>query len=660
MSIRLLIAPSGFKECLSASEAAEAMARGARQAWPDAHITTLPMLDGGEGFTIDLTRALGGRLHWVTVQGPCGTEVRAPLGMLAAQTVVLDVASAAGLSLVPRDQRDPARTSSRGVGQLLRAALDLGARRVLVGCGDSGVNDGGLGMAQALGVRFTDSTGRELGPGGAALNQLHQIDLSGLDPRLHRIRIDVAVNLHNRLLGEQGVSRVYGPQKGATPEQALMLDHALARLAGAIRQTLAIDVAALAGAGASGGLGAALVAFAGARLHSRFELIEQQLDLDRQLAAADLVITAEGQLDAQSLQGKVPGEIVRRAARHGVPVVALGGSLGPGADTLLDHGAAALACIAQGPASLDTALAHGAQWLQGTTARTLALIRLGQRLAPLPAPRKPASPVPMPHPADGPAAVATRPSPQPKENLMTSTSSTSHPLASHPLGSHSLARRLTRPLPAAMVCLSLLACGGGGDAGAAGGSAPAGFPTASQTGAPVQASQLPPGPPPGDSNTYRCRDVRVGAIELDTVDVPDGARCALVGTRLKGSIRVGTNAVLEAVDVQVNGNLQAEGPRDVFVSGSSRFGGSVQIKQGDSATVVGATINGDLQYEQMERALVAAGNRVGGNIQVKQNRGGVRLQDNTADGNLQCQANEPAPVGGGNRAASKEDQCAQL
>lgn len=655
MSIRLLIAPSGFKECLSASEAADAIARGARQAWPDACITTLPMLDGGEGFTVDLTRARGGQLHWLTVQGPCGNEVLAPLGVLDHGTVVLDIASAAGLSLVPRDQRDPTRTSSRGVGQLLRAALDRGARRVVIGCGDSGVNDGGLGMAQALGVRFRDAAGGELGPGGAVLQHLHQIDLSGLDPRLHRTRIDVAVNLHNGLLGEQGVSRVYGPQKGATPEQAVQLDRALARLADHIRQTLAIDVAALAGAGASGGLGAGLVAFAGARLHARFDLIEQQLDLDRQLRAADLVITAEGQLDAQSLQGKVPGEIVRRAARHGVPVIALGGSLGPGADALLDHGAVALACISHGPTSLDTALQHGARWLQSTTARTLALMRLGQGLACRQATALPPSPAALtaaaPVPARDCVPVSPPATPHPKEHFMTSAS----------MPSRALSRRLTRPLPAVLACLSLLACGGGGDAGATGGgSTPAGFPTASQTGAPVQASQLPPGPPPGDNNTYRCGDVRVGAIELDTVDVPDGARCALIGTRLKGSIRVGTNAVLEAVDVQVNGNLQAEGSRDVFVSGTSRFGGSVQIKQGDSATVAGAAINGDLQYEQMDRALVAAGNRVGGNIQVNQNRGGVRLQDNTANGNLQCQSNEPAPVGGGNRAASKEDQCARL
>ncbi|MBN9277253.1 MAG: glycerate kinase, partial [Hyphomicrobium sp.] len=229
MCITVLIAPSGLKECLSAHEAAAAMAIGVRRAWQDARIFEAPIADGGEGFTAALVRATNGTLHAVEVTGPTGAPVQVHIGFLGvgrARTAVVDIASAAGLALIPEGQRNPSETTSFGVGELVRAALDRRADWIIVGCGDSGVNDGGAGMAQALGAHLLDRNGRTIGRGGAALAELAGIDLSGLDARLAKVRIDAAVNPHNALLGARGVTRIYGPQKGARPDQIDVLERA--------------------------------------------------------------------------------------------------------------------------------------------------------------------------------------------------------------------------------------------------------------------------------------------------------------------------------------------------------------------------------------------------------------------------------------------------
>ncbi|TSD84337.1 glycerate kinase [Mycobacterium sp. KBS0706] len=375
--LHVLIAPSGFKEGLGVREVADAMARGVRQAAPRAKITRVPMIDGGEGFTEMMVELTGGELHPVTVTGPVGQIVEAGIGFLGGRrkrVAVIEMAAAAGLRLVPKSLRDPTLTTSHGVGELIRAALDLGAERILVGCGDSGINDAGAGMAQALGVRLLDASERPIPGNGAALPSLHRIDLSGRDPRLERVRIDVAVNPYNMLLGEAGVARVFGPQKGATPDQVALLERGLKTFVRIVRRDLGIEVATLTGGGASGGLGAGLHAFAGARLHPRFDLILRHIDLDRRLAKADLVMTAEGGIDGQTRYGKVPAEIALRAKRYGLPVLALAGTVGTGADATREVGIDAVFGILKRPCSLEDAIRETDAMLAETAEQAVRLM----------------------------------------------------------------------------------------------------------------------------------------------------------------------------------------------------------------------------------------------------------------------------------------------
>lgn len=373
----VLIAPSGFKEGLGVREVADAMARGVRRAMPRAKIARLPMIDGGEGFTRMMVELTGGTLHPVTVTGPVGQVVEAGIGFLGGRrkrVAVIEMAAAAGLRLVPKDLRDPTLTTSQGVGELIRAALDLGAERILLGCGDSGINDAGAGMAQALGVRLLDASGHPITGTGAALASLDRVDLSRRDPRLDRVRIDVAVNPYNMLLGKTGVARVFGPQKGATPQQVALLERGLEVFARIIRRDLGIEVATLTGGGASGGLGAGLHAFLGARLHPRFDLILRYIDLDRHLAKADLVMTAEGGIDGQTRFGKVPAEIALRAKRHKLPVVALAGTVGLGAESTREVGIDAVFSILKRPCSLEDAIQDTGILLADAAEQTIRLM----------------------------------------------------------------------------------------------------------------------------------------------------------------------------------------------------------------------------------------------------------------------------------------------
>lgn len=373
----VLIAPSGFKEGLGVREVADAMARGVRRAMPRAKIARLPMIDGGEGFTRMMVELTGGTLHPVTVTGPVGQVVEAGIGFLGGRrkrVAVIEMAAAAGLRLVPKDLRDPTLTTSQGVGELIRAALDLGAERILLGCGDSGINDAGAGMAQALGVRLLDASGHPITGTGAALASLDRVDLSRRDPRLDRVRIDVAVNPYNMLLGKTGVARVFGPQKGATPQQVALLERGLEVFARIIRRDLGVEVATLTGGGASGGLGAGLHAFLGARLHPRFDLILRYIDLDRHLAKADLVMTAEGGIDGQTRFGKVPAEIAVRAKRHKLPVVALAGTVGLGAESTREVGIDAVFSILKRPCSLEDAIQDTGVLLADAAEQTIRLM----------------------------------------------------------------------------------------------------------------------------------------------------------------------------------------------------------------------------------------------------------------------------------------------
>ncbi len=382
-ALTVLIAPSGFKESLSAEEAADRIAEGVADSMPGARVIKLPMADGGEGFTQALVNATGGTLRPVRVTGPVGQPVEAFFGLLggrACRTAVIEMAAAAGLRLVPRDRRNPMLTTSRGVGELIRAALDAGAERVLLGCGDSGINDGGAGMVQALGARLLDVRGRELGAGGGELRRLHRIDLSGLDPRLARVQLDAAVNWHNVLLGERGVARVFGPQKGATPEQVLQLEEALQNWAARIADATGACWGTQPGSGASGGLGTGFAALLGGRLHPRYDIVMQYLELDRLIDEADLVITAEGSLDYQTPFGKVPAEVAARAKKRGLPVIALAGTIGRGVEVNLKHGIDAFASMLSRPCTLEQAIADAGKLLRQSAADMLRMVLVGMRL----------------------------------------------------------------------------------------------------------------------------------------------------------------------------------------------------------------------------------------------------------------------------------------
>lgn len=384
MSLTVLIAPSGFKECLDPFDVAEAMAEGVARAWPDARLLKAPIADGGEGFTRALTIATHGTLHPVDVTGPLGSKISAHVGILGGAdkiTAVVEISAACGLSRVPRDRRNPALTTSFGVGELILKALDLGAEHILVGCGDSGVNDGGAGMIQALGGLLTNADHDSIGFGGAELNSLSAIDLSGLDQRLRNVTIDVTVNWHNDLLGPRGVTRVYGPQKGAMPDQIARLEAGLAKYASLIRATTGINVAVANGTGASGGLGAAFLGLLRAKLHPRYDIILQYLRFDELLAQADLVLTAEGALDEQTPYGKVPAEVGRRARERGIPVFALAGSIGPGAKANHEQGIAAYSSIITAPCSLEDAMSSAERLLADATEQVVRTVGAGISLS---------------------------------------------------------------------------------------------------------------------------------------------------------------------------------------------------------------------------------------------------------------------------------------
>ncbi len=381
--MKILLAPDSFKECLSAAEVAAAMARGVRRVLPAAELVELPLGDGGEGTAAALCSATGG--HWRTcrVRGPLGDPVEARLALLGdGHTAVVEMAEAAGLHLLPPAARDPARASTYGVGELIRAALDAGATRLILALGGSATNDGGAGMAQALGARLLDASGAELPPGGAALQRLHRIDLSGLDPRLAMLRVDAACDVVNPLTGPTGASAVFGPQKGATPAQVTELDAALAHYATMIERDIGLALERTPGAGAAGGLGGGAMAFLGARLVRGVELVLEAVGFDRHLKGAALVLTGEGRIDGQTAYGKLPSGVAQAAGAQGVPVVALAGQVGEGSENLRDCGIAAVFALAPGPVALATAMTQAEVDLERVAAQVAAVFAAGLTAGP--------------------------------------------------------------------------------------------------------------------------------------------------------------------------------------------------------------------------------------------------------------------------------------
>ena len=352
--MKVVAAPNPFKGTLGSPAAARAIARGVRRAWPGAEVAEVPVADGGEGTVEALVAAAHGELAEVAVEGPLGEPVRAELGLLdGGRTAVVELASSSGLPLVPADRRDPRVTSTFGFGQLLEAARKRGVRKIIAGIGGSATNDGGSGMAQALGYRLLDGDGHELPRGGAALARLDRIDATGVDPGWRQVEVEVAVDVTNPLTGPEGATAVYGPQKGATPGMIEELDAALGHFAEVVARDLERDVANLPGAGAAGGAGAGLVAFLDARLVRGAPLVVDATGFDRALQGASVVMSGEGQVDGQTAYGKGPAEVAARSARAGVPVVLLAGALGEGWETVLKVGVSAVLPLAEGPSSLE-------------------------------------------------------------------------------------------------------------------------------------------------------------------------------------------------------------------------------------------------------------------------------------------------------------------
>ncbi|WP_347368150.1 glycerate kinase [Vibrio vulnificus] len=370
--MKIIIAPDSYKESLTAMDVAIAIEKGFKQVLPDAHYVKLPMADGGEGTVQSMVDATGGTIIEHTVTGPLGQRVDGFFGLLGeGKTAVIEMAAASGLHLVTPDQRNPLITTTFGTGELIKAALDHGVEHIIVGIGGSATNDGGIGMAQALGIKLLDAQGNALGHGGGELAKLATIDCSQLDSRLAQVRLEVACDVDNPLCGTKGASAVFGPQKGATPEMVTILDENLAHYASIIKQQLGVDVRDMAGAGAAGGMGAALLGLLNAELRPGIEIVMDAVRLDEIVADADLVITGEGRIDSQTIHGKTPIGVARTAKKHGLPVIGIAGCLSADCGVVHEHGLDAVFAVVNRSVDLPTALAEAAENVE-LTARNVA------------------------------------------------------------------------------------------------------------------------------------------------------------------------------------------------------------------------------------------------------------------------------------------------
>ncbi|TGG94197.1 glycerate kinase [Natronospirillum operosum] len=379
--MRIVICPDSFKESMTALEAAQAIKAGLCSVWPQANYELLPLADGGEGTVQALLDATGGNWCEASVTDPLGKPVQARFGLLGdGRTAVLEMAEASGLQRVPPGRRDPRLTSSRGTGEMMLAALEQGVERLILGIGGSATNDGGAGMLQALGARLDDAQGEPIGPGAAGLARLASMDFGGLHPRLRQCELEVACDVTNPLLGDTGASAVFGPQKGADAAMVEQLDKWLAHYGALLETTTGRAVINSPGAGAAGGMGAALMGALGANLKPGIDLIMAAVGLAERLQGADLVVTGEGRLDSQTLQGKTPAGVARLAAAAGVPVIGLGGSLADDTGVLMEQGFVVVLGAVQRPTDLDTALVLAPEWLARTAEQAARLMALGRQL----------------------------------------------------------------------------------------------------------------------------------------------------------------------------------------------------------------------------------------------------------------------------------------
>lgn len=380
--MKIIIAPDSFKESVSASRCAQAIKAGFTSIFPQAECICLPIADGGEGTVEAMVEATAGKMVMLPVMGPMGDFVGAFYGLSGdGQTAFIEMAAASGLMLVPPGERNPLRATSYGTGELIRHALDAGVRHIILGIGGSATVDGGMGMAQALGARFVDERGENVGLGGGALQRLVNVDLRDLDPRLRECRIDVACDVDNPLLGERGAAAVFGPQKGACVEMVAVLERGLHNYARVLLAATGQDVTTIAGGGAAGGMGAAARVFLNATLKSGIDIVLEAVHLEEALRDADLAITGEGRMDSQTVGGKAPVGVARLAKKHGIPVIGIAGVLGDGVEAVHQHGIDAVFSILPALAPLDEVLERGEQNLYACARNIACAIRVGQNIA---------------------------------------------------------------------------------------------------------------------------------------------------------------------------------------------------------------------------------------------------------------------------------------
>ena len=379
--MKIVIAPQTYKGSISALDVARAMREGVKRVAPDAETALVPVADGGDGTLETLVETSDGEVHNIEVTGPLGERRTAQWGAMGdGLTAVIEMARTSGLALVPDDKRNPLTTTTYGLGEAMRSALDAGFRRFIIGIGGSATNDAGAGMAQALGVRLVDADDVDLPYGGAALANLHAIDMSELDARIGECEILVACDVNNPLTGPTGASAIYGPQKGATPQMVAQLDAALSHFARIVKRDIGVDIDEVPGAGAAGGLGGGMIAFTNARLRAGVDIVLGTVRLDDYLPGADLVITGEGSTDHSTIYNKAPVGVAEHAKRLGIPVVDISGSLGLGYRDVHKHGIDAAAAITLGPMTLEDASSRAAELIADATEEMMRFMKVGGKV----------------------------------------------------------------------------------------------------------------------------------------------------------------------------------------------------------------------------------------------------------------------------------------
>lgn len=379
--MKILIAPDSFKGTNTSIMVSNRIEKGVKKVVPDAEVIKIPIADGGEGTVEALVVGAGGEYYTETVVGPMGETMQAQFGILKNGIGVIEMAAASGLPLVPEDKRNPLAATTYGTGQLMKAALDKGCRQIVIGIGGSATNDGGVGLAQALGISFKDKDGKELGYGGGPLADLATIDMSGADPRLQDTTITVACDVSNPLCGEKGAAAIFGPQKGADPEMVKLLDKNLAHLADRVKAQFGKDFSGTPGAGAAGGLGYGLLAFCDAQMKSGIQTVLDTVEIDKFLPDCDFVITGEGKIDAQSAFGKVPVGVAERVKKYNLPVLAIVGDIGQGAEAVYAYGVDSIMSTVNKAMPLSEALANSGDLLEEAAERAMRMIKIGLDVA---------------------------------------------------------------------------------------------------------------------------------------------------------------------------------------------------------------------------------------------------------------------------------------